>query len=123
MDREPEKIVTQIDAALLAREEAEIAALRDQLGTPWYEFFLLAGLFCFAIGVAATIFFTVPDDHEPLYRFMVLWLLGMLIMTLLTMEYLVRRVRALRRFTEILLLRVRRLETGALKAPPSKDAK
>lgn len=117
LSRNPDELARQVDATIRVREDHELARLRGQLGSVWYEFFLLAGIFCFSIGVAVTILWAIPSENETLYRFMVFWLLGFQLFVVLALEYCVRRIRALRRTVEILLTRQRRLEESPTGGP------
>ena len=94
--KDPDELIKLIDANLAIRDDKEKVRLKSELSWKWYEFFLLAGLFCFGIGTAATVIKGLPQENELLYRFMLLWLLGMLVMVVLTFEFLIRRYRIMR---------------------------
>lgn len=108
--RDPRKIARDIDAQMAADEVAEWLKVGRTLRFRWFEVLLLSGLFAFGIGVGATIVYAVPVWNELLYRFMVFWLLGFLVVVIFCFEFLIRRFRALRRFYELNLRRVERLE-------------
>lgn len=110
LPRTPEELAREVDATLRAREEKEWARLRAELAGRWYEFFLLAGVFAFSIGVVATIILAIPSDNVALYRFMVFWLLGFVLMIVLTVEFLIRRYRTVRRVAMLLLARLKKME-------------
>lgn len=107
---DPKEIAQQIDANLAARDALELQKIRAGLGSRVFEFFLLAGLFAFSIGVAVTIIFAIPQDNEALYYFICMFLLALLGWVLMALEYLIRRHRVLRRLEEMHLRRLERLE-------------
>ena len=110
LSRDPRKIARDVDAQIAADDVAEWLKVGRGLRFRWYEVLLLSGLFSFGIGVGVTIVWAIPVWNELLYRFMVFWLLGFLVVVVFCFEFLIRRFRALRRFFELNLRRMEKLE-------------
>lgn len=110
LSRNPEELMREVDARLLARERREWQGLRAELSFHWIEIFLLAAPFAFSIGLVITIIYGIPADNEPLYFFMVLWSVGWIIAVLVVLEFLLRRYRVVRRSIELMDRRMERLE-------------
>lgn len=110
LPRDPEELVREVDARLIAREKREWQGLRANLSFHWMEIFLLAAPFAFSIGLVVTIIYGLPAGNEPLYFFMVLWSVGWIIAVLVVLEFLLRRYRVMRRAIELVDRRLGRME-------------
>ncbi len=108
--RDPKQIVRDLETSIRLRDIREWVQLKDALAMGFWEFFLLAGLFSFGIGLVTTLFYIIPDENPALYYFMLLWSAGFLIMTIVSFEFLIRKFRTMRRALELSIRRMERLE-------------
>lgn len=110
LSRDPDELVRQLDAHMLARERREWQLLRAQLSFHWSELFIVAGVFAFSLGFVVTMIFGFADENEELHLFMTFWIVGWIASVLIALMFLVRRYRALRRSMELIDRRFERLE-------------
>lgn len=123
LPRDPDELVRQLDAHLLARERKEWQNLRNQLAFHWFELFLTAGVFAFSIGFVVTMIFGFTTENEELHMFITFWVVGWVAAVLITFLFLIRRYRALRRSVELIDRRFDRLEKALLgNEDPSKNS-
>lgn len=113
LPRDLDQLTREVDASIKVREIREWERLRHGLRAGWKETFLLAGLFAFSIGLAATVIFGLPQENKRLYYFMVLWILGFAVMLTLSIAFLIRKLRVMRRIMELSIRRMERLEKEA----------
>lgn len=112
LSRNPDTISREIDATIKVRQIREWGNLRAMLAVGYGEMFLFAGLFAFGIGLIVTVIFALPQENPKLYNFMVLWTVGFIGMLIITLEFLIRKFRAVRRALEIQMDRIERLEAA-----------
>lgn len=92
------------------REIREWEALREGLEVRFTEFSVLAGVFCFSLALILTLIFALPQENEAAYYTVLLWSVGYILATVVTLEFLIRKFRILRRITELNNRRIERLE-------------
>ncbi len=119
--RDPKKIVRDLETSIRLRDIREWVHLKEALSMGFWEFFLLAGLFCFGIGVLTTLVYVIPPENPALYYFMLLWTAGFLIMSIVTFEFLIRKFRTIRRALELSIKRMERLEREVFPQERAKD--
>ena len=98
--RDPKEITEQIDASIKARDEKELAELRRAIRPSLGELVLLPILFAFSLGVVFVIIYTMPSEHEGIYQLNLLWSLGFVLSVVMCLDFLIRRLRVLRRLAE-----------------------
>ena len=108
--RDPKLLVRDIDTAVKLREIREWEALREGLEVRFTEFSVLAGVFCFSLALILTLIFALPQENEAAYYTVLLWSVGYILATVVTMEFLIRKFRILRRITELNNRRIERME-------------
>ena len=108
--RDPKEIVRELDATMKARDLREWAKLRGAVAPTVGEMSYLAALFAFVLGLILTLIFVLPQENEGVYLLWVLWGGGTAITAFLTLEFLVRKFRIVRRMVELQARRVERLE-------------
>ncbi|MCC5877726.1 MAG: hypothetical protein JJU11_16010 [Candidatus Sumerlaeia bacterium] len=124
LSRDPDELVRQLDAHMLARERREWQLLRAQLSFHWFELFIVAGVFAFSLGFVATMIFAFSAESEQLHLFMTFWTVGWIATVLIALMFLIRRYRALRRSMELVARRFDRIEKvleQELKRAPAGD--
>ena len=108
--RDPQRLLREIDTAVKLREIREWEALREGLEVRFTEFSVLAGVFCFSLALILTLIFALPQENEAAYYTVLLWSVGYILATVVTLEFLIRKFRILRRITELNNRRIERLE-------------
>ena len=98
--REPNELADQVDASIRTRDEKELAELREAIRPSLSELVLLPVLFAFSLGVVFVIIFGLPRAHEGLYQLNLLWSLGFVFSVVMCLDFLIRRLRVLRRLAE-----------------------
>lgn len=125
--RDPGQLARDIDLTIELRQIREWGALKEGLAPRFGELFLLAGHFCFSLGLILTLIFALPQENEVVYNIWLLWSVGYILMTIVILEFLLRKFRIVRRVIELNLRRIERLEKlekrlAAAPAPPPEGA-
>ena len=113
LPRDPQQIAKDFDTAAKLREIREWETLKDALSVRFADVIIIAGLFSFSIALILTLIFVLPQKDEGLYEILLLWVGGWVLMVVITLEYLVRKLRIIRRVAELHHLRLKRLESEA----------
>ncbi len=111
--RKVEEITHQIDLAAKLRDIKEYADLEEALYWNWWEVFLLSGLFAFSLGLVSSfgIFVNKVEMEPPLVTwFLFFWTFGFVMMSVLILEFLTRKYRALRRLSQRTNKRLEKIE-------------
>jgi uncharacterized protein YqhQ len=126
--READKLLREMGAITKIQDIKEYYALNERLRAKWWESAILFVLFVGGLGFVFTVFYLVPARNaEIFFRFLTFWATLLILALIATIEFLISKIRALRRLYEIHTRLIEELqnevEKRTRKAPENADAK
>lgn len=99
--RDPKRLIREVDAAIKIKDIEMIQKCRDRVELKWWESGLLALLFVAGLGFIITIYKILPAQNPTLFKFVFFWFLLFVFALIVSIEFLLMKINALRQLNEL----------------------
>ncbi|MBX7243912.1 MAG: hypothetical protein K1X53_00335 [Candidatus Sumerlaeaceae bacterium] len=118
LPRDPKKLVREVDAAIRLSDIEKLQRYRDAVESKWWESGLVVLLFISGFAFIITIFKLIPGQNPALFWFVFGWFFLFVMAVVASIEFLLTKIRALRRLYEIQAATLEKLEKDLKSRPP-----
>lgn len=129
LPRDADALVREVDAAIRIHDLKSMQRMREALEVKWWEPGIVVLLFISGLGFIITVFKLIPADNSMLFWFVFFWFLLFTMCLLTTVEFLLRKISALRnlydlqaRLVEQLLANLQKSGRPQMPSCPVEDA-
>jgi len=99
--RNPKDLEAEVGAVVRIKDIEELYKLKDEVAVKWWETGLIILLFASGFGFLLTATQLIPVKEPLLYWFSLFWVAAILLTMIGCIEFLIGKIRALRRLYEI----------------------
>jgi hypothetical protein len=117
-----DKLLREVSAITKIRDIKEYYQLKDRLEVKWWESAILFVLFAGGLGFVFTLLYLVPTRNTHIFfRLLAFWATLLILALIATLEFLISKIRALRRLHEIHTHLIEQLQHEAEKGAKEKS--